>query len=369
MSNNSNSTSPPPSPPKEKIQDPSNNTFTGEPTTTTGEATTTTTTTEITNPTGEVTTTTKTTDIIFPTVEATTNKTTNPATTTIASIAEPIARPSNSSSIIGEKRERMELAIDQGESLQLAYMKAMQEMMEQNRANAAESARLAEERFKLELEKAKLESDAKLTALEARLSVKSERSQSGGSDRGVDRLVKDTVLYETSVGWLKTDLFITNLGYEDLPDDFPLYSWPKCWKGRQKMARALLYMRDLIKTKSLYECVLEMSRKLGSQKKFLRPSEYRIIEPILSGKVKKDGSDFLFKQDALELCLLSQREFGLHFPGIMYACRSIPATHAEDDVQWGDIMAGREWPGGVLHGFKVGVPKEKFKRPTGESGN
>lgn len=261
------------------------------------------------------------------------------------------------------------ITFEQGDCLQVAYMKAMHEMMEQNRANAAESARLAEERFKIEMEKAKLESDAKLTALEARLSVKSEGSQPGGSDRGVDRLVKDTVLYETSAGWLKTDLFITNLGYEELPEDFPLYSWPKCWKGRQKMARALLYMRDLIKSKSLYECVVEMSRQLGSQKKFLRPSEYRIIEPLLSGKVKKDGSDFLFKQDALELCLLSQREFGIHFPGIMYACRSIPATHAEDDVQWGDIMAGREWPGGVLHGFKVGVPKEKFKRPSGESGN
>ena len=122
----------------------------------------------------------------------------------------------------------------------------------------------------------------------------------------------------------------------------------------------MLYMRDLLKKKSLLDGIMEMSRQLSNQKKFLRPSEYRSIEQILHGKVKPDGSDYIFKQDALELCLLSQREFGVHFPTIMYACRTIPPTHADDDVQWSDIMAGKEWPGGVTDGFKVGVGEGTF---------
>ena len=161
----------------------------------------------------------------------------------------------------GSKRDRESpRELELVNNMQATYLEAVKEMMAMNRANAAEAARLTEERHKIELEKAQLLSDKKVAELEGRLeSVKSSGSE-GGSERNIDHLVEERVGYETSVGWLKTDLFLTNGGCEELPADFPPYGWPKFWKGRQKMARALLYMRDLIKTKTLYECVVDMSR-------------------------------------------------------------------------------------------------------------
>ena len=191
-------------------------------------------------------------------------------------------------------------------------------------------------------------------------SVETVRSDSAGttssgatgaaSSRELHLLVKERQQMETSKGEWKSDL----LEGVELPEEWPMYEWPKWWSGRGTIQRALLALHELQKDNTLLEALKEMKSQTQRLGRYLSASDFRIIQPILEGKPS-------LEHDAWEITLMGIPDLPVQIPSWLHVCRSVKPAYVSDRAQWLRVIHGGEWPSTTSKGFKIGVGLKERK--------
>ena len=176
------------------------------------------------------------------------------------------------------------------------------------------------------------------------------------NESGIADLVKDRATIETSRGVWKSPLLAT----ATFPEEWPLYSWPKGWRGKHEVVGALMNLLELQKnqrersgrsnTDPLKEAVEELKNRLTNFNRTLEPQQYQLLLPILNG-VKEEH--YPLAHEAWVLCLLGIRQIPEYTQHHLLICRSIPPVYMEHERHWNEIIEGREWPTVVTKGFRV----------------
>jgi hypothetical protein len=201
----------------------------------------------------------------------------------------------------------------------------------------------------------------KLMELSSQVGGGSSRSGQAGDP---DYIRREKAQTEASAGDWKSELLQT----EDLPEDWPVYSWPKSWVHRHAFVRGLLAMREL-QTRHTPEpvkidgCLVygkpnvraavdELGEKLRQASRFLKEDEFRIILPV---KMKQEGDNYVFEHDVWELCTLGNKDCSVYLPGMMLVCRSVPPVTVASKEEWTSVTTGGRWPLSAGKGIPVGM--------------
>ena len=125
---------------------------------------------------------------------------------------------------IGKKSSRSEESPEGMNEVLKELMRTMREEREENRIEMkrreeAHKTEMAQQRRDLEL----------LIAAQRASSAQSTATSTGDSTDGLQFLMQERATFETSKGKWKSQLLEQE---EELPADWPTYSWPKNWKGR-----------------------------------------------------------------------------------------------------------------------------------------
>ena len=93
-------------------------------------------------------------------------------------------------------------------------------------------------------------------------------------------------------------------------------------------------MRDIRKKYSLSEAVVELKKNLKTHHRVLKQGEWRIIAPLLDGRMEGKEDEYVFKQDVLELCLIGTEEFPVTTPNILQVCREVAPIKMKSPEEW-----------------------------------
>jgi len=262
---------------------------------------------------------------------------------------------------IGKKSSRSEESHEGMNEVLKELMRTMREEREENRIEMkrreeAHKTEMAQQRRDLEL----------LIAAQRASSAQSTATSTGDSTDGLQFLMQERATFETSKGKWKSQLLEQE---EELPADWPTYSWPKNWKGRHSIVKALVMMHDLQRKFTLTEAVMELKTNLRIHKKFLKQWEWRLVEPFFDEKMADEVKNgYIFRQDAYEICLIGMTEFAPAIANMLQVCRRVQPVKMQDSDEWGRILLGSEWPRSSSFGVPVGYPKDSDtwnKKPQG----
>jgi hypothetical protein len=257
----------------------------------------------------------------------------------------------------------------------------LMEMMQRERKEDRKESREKEERLLKLINEQKEQLDI-LRAREGGLETASISSLGTGTNSSElselhQMMRKEKAMIESSRGVYRSDL----LEGHDLPEEWPVYSWPKGWRMRNIFARALISMgelqaqhlraveksiskEDILLTKkeklsrALDLALNELKTQLRVTERFLRREEYAILEPLVNG-ASEDKREYPLAHIAWEVCMLGNKELPIATPALLHTCRTLAPLIVGGIREWEQVVVGIGWPSSETKGFRVGKPMIK----------